>query len=96
LHLSSVEDLVAYSDADWVGCSDTHKSTLGYVVFLGDNLISLSLDTLFRSSAEVEYRVVANEVAKATWLCQLLLGLHTPLRRATGLLQQHQHCLYVH
>jgi len=40
-------------------------------------------NTVSRSSAEVEYRTVANGVAKATWLPQLLLELHAPLRRAT-------------
>jgi hypothetical protein len=55
-------------------------------VFLGDNLISWSSkrhNTVSRSSAEAEYRAVANGVAEATWLCQLLLELHAPLRRAT-------------
>lgn len=36
----SSTDLIAYSDADWVGCPDTCKSTSGYCVFLGDNLVS--------------------------------------------------------
>jgi hypothetical protein len=42
LHIrqSSSHDLVAYSDVDWAGCPDTRKSTLGYAVFLGDNLVS--------------------------------------------------------
>jgi hypothetical protein len=39
--------------------------------------------TVSRSSAEAEYRAVANAVAEATWLRQLLLELHSPLRRAT-------------
>jgi hypothetical protein len=34
--------LVAYSDADWAGCPDTWKSTSGFGVFLGTNLISWS------------------------------------------------------
>ncbi|CAN6351554.1 unnamed protein product [Urochloa humidicola] len=88
LHLrpSSVTDLVAYSDADWAGCPDTRRSTSGYAVFLGDNLVSWSSkrqNTVSRSSAEAEYRAVANAVAEATWLRQLLLELHTPLRCAT-------------
>ena len=36
-----------------------------------------------RSSTEAEYRAVANGVAEATWLHQLLLELHAPLWRAT-------------
>jgi len=86
LRPSSVEDITAYSDADWAGCPNTRKSTSGYAVFLGDNLISWSSkrqSTISRSSAEAEYRAVANAIAEATWLRQLLLELHTPLRRAT-------------
>jgi hypothetical protein len=86
LHRSSIEELTAYSDADWAGCPDTRKSTSGYAVFLGANLISWSSKrqaTVSHSSAEAEYRAVANAVAEASWLRQLLLELHAPLRRAT-------------
>ena len=86
LRPSTSSDLVVYTDADWVGCPDTRKSTSGYAVFLGDNLISWSSkrqSTVSRSSAEAEYRAVANRVAEATWLRQLLQELRAPLRRAT-------------
>jgi hypothetical protein len=75
LHRSPVTSLVAYSDADWIGCPDIGRSTSGYGVFLGDNLVSWSSKrqhTVSRSSAEVEYRVVANAVAETCWLRQLL------------------------
>ena len=83
--LYTLEDL---NDVDWVGCPDTHnhKSTSGYAVFLGDNLISWSSKSqniVSRSSAEAEYRAVANGVAEATWLRQLFQQFHAPLRRAT-------------
>jgi hypothetical protein len=86
LRPSSQFELVVYSDADWAGCPDTRKSTSGYAVFLGDNLVSWSSkrqNTVSRSSAEAEYRAVANAVAEATWICQLLSELHSPLRKAT-------------
>jgi hypothetical protein len=86
LRPSSVEDLVVYSDADWAGCPDTRRSTSRYAVFLGANLISWSSkrqETVSRSSAEAEYRAIANAVAEVSWLCQLLQELHTPFRRAT-------------
>jgi hypothetical protein len=86
LHRTTPADLIVYTDADWAGCPDTRKSTSGYAVFLGDNLISWSSKrqpTVSRSSAEAEYRVVANDVAEATWLRQLLQELQHPLRRAS-------------
>ncbi|GKA99629.1 ribonuclease H-like domain-containing protein [Tanacetum coccineum] len=83
LHVSSTSQLTAFTDADWVGCHVTRRSTSGYCVFLGDNLLSWSAKrqvTLSSSSAEAEYRGVANVVAGAAWIRNLLLELcNTPI-----------------
>ncbi|XP_031285992.1 uncharacterized protein LOC116144682 [Pistacia vera] len=50
--------LIAYSDADWAGCPDTRRSTSGYSIYLGGNLISWSVKkqpTVSRSSCESEF-----------------------------------------
>ncbi|GJT06025.1 ribonuclease H-like domain-containing protein [Tanacetum coccineum] len=67
LHVSTTTQLTAYTDANRAGCPITRWSTSGYCVFLRDDLLSWSAKrqvTLLRSSAEAEYRGVANVVAE--------------------------------
>jgi hypothetical protein len=76
----------AYTDADWAGCPDTRRSTSGFCVYIGDSLVSWSSKrqaTVSRSSAEAEYRGVANAVAECIWLRQLLGELHCAATSAT-------------
>nr|GEU57350.1 ribonuclease H-like domain-containing protein [Tanacetum cinerariifolium] len=76
LFSSSTTSLVAYSDVDWAGCPTTRRSTSGYCVFLGNNLLLWSAKRqpkLSRFSAEAAYRGVANVVVETCWLRNPLL-----------------------
>jgi hypothetical protein len=86
LRATATLTLTAYTDADWAGCPDTRRSTSGFCVFLGDFLVSWSSKrqtTVSRSSAEAEYRGVANAVAECSWLRSLLDELNCKIDKAT-------------
>nr|GEU56097.1 retrovirus-related Pol polyprotein from transposon TNT 1-94 [Tanacetum cinerariifolium] len=75
LILESLISLLLRRFCDWAGCPTTQRLTSGYCVFLRNNLLSWSAKrqpTLFRSSAEAEYRGVANAVVETCWLRNLL------------------------
>jgi len=80
LNNSPTYDLLAYCDADWASCSHTRKSVSGFVIFLGNTLISWKSKkqaTVSLSSAEAEYRSLRRLTAELSWLSRLLseLGL---------------------
>ncbi|XP_019175670.1 PREDICTED: uncharacterized protein LOC109170993 [Ipomoea nil] len=68
----------AFSDSDWAGDPSDRKSTSGFAVFLGGNLISWSCRkqrTVARSSTEAEYKALTDVSAEVTWLVSLLREL---------------------
>ncbi|GKV19636.1 hypothetical protein SLEP1_g29867 [Rubroshorea leprosula] len=87
-----------FTDADWAGCLDTRRSTSGFCLFLGNSLISWSSkkqSIVSRSSAEAEYRAIANVVAEATWVRQLLHELYFPVSFPTILYCDNISALYM-
>ena len=79
---SSTSSLMAYSDADWAGNPDDRKSTGGYLIYLGNNLLawnSRKQQTVALSSTELEFKSVADVNVQLKWLTSLLADLHVNL-----------------
>ena len=68
----------AYTDADWAGCITDRRSTSGYCTYVGGNLVtwrSKKQNVVARSSAEAEFRAVAQGICEVIWIRRILQEL---------------------
>ena len=76
--------LECFTDADWAESKEDRRSTLGYCVIVGRNLVSWKSkkqSVVSQSSAESEYRAMTQSICEIMWLHQLLMevSIETPV-----------------
>jgi len=69
------ENLAGYCDADWSGCIDDRRNTLGGCFFLGNNLIAWhnkKQNCVSLSSTQAEYIAISSCCTQLLWMKQML------------------------
>ncbi|EXB61168.1 Copia protein [Morus notabilis] len=77
----------AYTDADWAGSVTDRRSTTGYCCFVWGNLVTWrrkKQSVVARSSAEAEFRAMANGLCELIWLQRVIgdlqLTIEAPMK----------------
>lgn len=81
-------ETIGYCDSDWGGCSDTRRSTTGFIFTLNGAPVSWSSKmqkTVALSSTEAEYMAASDSTKEAKWIRQLLLDLGYKLSSPTSI-----------
>ncbi|XP_070054675.1 uncharacterized mitochondrial protein AtMg00810-like [Nicotiana tomentosiformis] len=90
----TANELIIYCDSDWVACPNTRKSVTGYMVKLGNFLLSWKSkkqQIVSRSSAEAEYRSMTAVIAELMWIKGMLEELGNKVKELI-----HLHCTARH
>ena len=90
---SDHSQLRGYSDSDWAGCTDTRRSTSGYIFMIGNNVISWGSKkqpVVALSTTEAEYIALCSATQEAVWLRRLLESIQLVQNGPTTIVEDNQ------
>lgn len=90
--------LQGYTDADWAGNQLDRKSTAGYFMFVGGNLVtwkSKKQKVVALSSAEAEFRGMSRGITEIIWIRKLLTELGFPPKAPCKLMCDNQSAICI-
>lgn len=88
----------AFGDSDSAACPDSRKSVSGYIVLLGNTLISWiskKQEIVSLSSAEVEYKSLRKVVGELVWLNRLFKELVVPTSTSYAVFCDSQSAIHI-
>uniref|UniRef100_A0A6N2MZF3 Integrase catalytic domain-containing protein n=1 Tax=Salix viminalis TaxID=40686 RepID=A0A6N2MZF3_SALVM len=91
-------NVMGYTDSDWAGNQLDRRSTTGYCMFVGGNLVSWKSKkqhVVARSSAEAEYRAMAAAACELVWLRSLLADMGCPSTTPMNLFCDNQAAMHI-
>ncbi|KAJ6293717.1 hypothetical protein OIU76_021890 [Salix suchowensis] len=91
-------NVMGYTDFDWAGNQLDRRSTIGYCMFVGGNLVSWKSKkqhVVARSSAEAEYRAMAAAACELVWLQSLLADMGCPSTTPMSLFCDNQAAMHI-
>lgn len=95
---NSTLEIQCFVDADWAGSVHDRRSTSGYCITLGGNMViwkSNKQTVVARSSAEAEYRALAKAATELIWMKQLLGEIGFPISGSMNLRCDNQAAIHI-
>nr|GEU79651.1 copia protein [Tanacetum cinerariifolium] len=87
-----------FTDADYAGCHNTSRSTTGYCIFIGGNLVSWKSkkqNVVSQSSSKAEYRAMSQTTCELVWLRNLLGEISFPESKPMKMWCDNQAAIYI-